>query len=975
MTTAQQPLTGLAGVAPGQDFVRVVYDRLISTLGHEPPESMARTTVLVPTRRMQRRLKALFVEDGACLLPRFGLVSDVSALLPVPAPQSPVPWLRRLLDVKALVDRLIALDDRLSESASVDLSQSLVALLDEMHGEGVPFDALEDLNPGIESDHWDRNLSFLRAIKDYVTALPSEITDGEALHRRNVETLCAEWQENGLGSRIVLAGSTGSRATTRMLMSALIQQPLGCVVLPGFDFGLPEDVWASLSSDAAYEDHPQFRFAAFLKDAGCSATDVAQWGESGANAANDLISLSLRPAPVTDKWLIEGPKLGHLEDATRHLTLVEAKEPREEARAIAMGIRAALEDGKSIAVISPDATLSRRIAAALTTWNITPDDSGGVPLGLTPGGRFLRHVLQIAEHTDDAVKLFALLKHPFTHKGDGRGPHMLATQEFEFYIRRKRIATVTPACIHQFGESKAEFAGWCDWLVAGLASVKAPDAQDVGAHFDNHTVIAQAFLGAEGWAALLKDEAGDRIADILRNFGDLRDVTMPIPRQDYRRLFEAALSAETVRPTVTARPDVMIWGTLEARVQGADVVVLAGLNEGIWPQHPKSDPWLNRSMRAELGLLLPERQIGLAAHDYQQAIAARQVILTRSLRATGSETVPSRWLNRLTNLLNGLPQNGGKTALTNMKQRGHQLVIDAAAQEQPDDKTPDPKRPAPIPPVDVRPLEFGVTEIQKLIRDPYDIYARRILRLSQLDPFNPDQDIREKGIVFHKIMELFLHPDHPFDDAAPQRDRLRKIASQVFAANTIGPVNAADWMAHLDGIADWLIAGEQQRRKESLGAKLEVKGTYPVPQTRHVLIGKADRIDQTDDDLAVIYDYKTGKPPEKKDIKYYDRQLVLEALMLEAGGFKDLPARPVDHVAHISLSRTPAVEAISLDGPYDLVTVSGELAQLLNGFDDPNKGYLARRARQKQRFEGDFDHLSRFGEWDETHPASPEVLK
>ena len=104
---------------------------------------------------------------------------------------------------------------------------------------------------------------------------------------------------------------------------------------------------------------------------------------------------------------------------------------------------------------------------------------------------------------------------------------------------------------------------------------------------------------------------------------------------------------------------ICIRGSREAREVQADLVILAGLNEGIWPQPAAPDPWLSRQMRLKLGLLLPERQIGLAAHDFQQALAARQVILTRATRDDEAQTVPSRWLDRLINLMTGLEGETG----------------------------------------------------------------------------------------------------------------------------------------------------------------------------------------------------------------------------------------------------------------------------------------------------------------------------
>ena len=72
-----------------------------------------------------------------------------------------------------------------------------------------------------------------------------------------------------------------------------------------------------------------------------------------------------------------------------------------------------------------------------------------------------------------------------------------------------------------------------------------------------------------------------------------------------------------------------------------DRVVLGGLNEGTWPPETRSDAWLSRPMRLELGLDLPERRIALSAHDFAQMLGAREVILTRAAKA-GARAAPGR---------------------------------------------------------------------------------------------------------------------------------------------------------------------------------------------------------------------------------------------------------------------------------------------------------------------------------------------
>jgi ATP-dependent helicase/nuclease subunit B len=191
-------------------------------------------------------------------------------------------------------------------------------------------------------------------------------------------------------------------------------------------------------------------------------------------------------------------------------------------------------------------------------------------------------------------------------------------------------------------------------------------------------------------------------------------------------------------------------------VQGADLVVLGGLNDGTWPAQPPPDPWLNRAMRKAAGLLLPERKIGLSAHDFQQGIAAPSVVLSRSKRGAEAQTVPSRWMNRLVNLMEGLPGRGGPDALKMMRDRGKHWLAMAEAYAAPKAQVAPAIRPSPRPPVAVRPRQLSITEIQKLIRDPYAIYARHVLRLAPLDPLRPEADPRLRGTVLHKILETYL---------------------------------------------------------------------------------------------------------------------------------------------------------------------------------------------------------------------------
>lgn len=975
------------GLPPGTDFPSSLVDGVLARQVGARPEALARVTILVNTRRMQRRLRTLFAEGPPRLLPRILLVTELQSLMPeadVPAPTSP---LRRRLELSALVGKLIEQNPGLApRSAAVDLAESLASLMDEMQGEAVPPEALLSLDIGDQSDHWQQSLRFLSIVRQFMEVTPGSAMDPEARSRHIAELVTKRWATNPPKEPIIVAGSTGSRATTSLIMQAVAKLPQGAVILPGFDFDMPSPIFAQLTNAAfsplGAEDHPQYRFAKLLDVMKMQKADVLRWDQADPQGKrNSLISLSLRPAPVTDQWLEEGPRLGDLGERTQGMTLLEAPSPKDEALAIAVALREAVEEGVTAALITPDRTLGRRVTAALSRWDIVPDDSAGRPLSLTAPGRFLRQVATMVGRAVDPVDLFALLKHPLSRSSDTeRGPHLRLSREFEIFVRREKIAVITQDSLKSFRkERKKDELSWCDWLqdwLGRVAEVPAPTLSDGLTH---HLALAELMSsgGRDDAGQLWEQTAGRDTLMVIDRFRAESDYRHPLPFAEYVRLFDKALSAESTRNYDTARPDIMIWGTLEARVQGAELVILGGLNEGTWPETPDPDPWLNRPLRRQVGLLLPERRIGLSAHDFQQAAAARRVILSRSKRDDDSETVPSRWLSRLTNLLEGLKSQNGPETVRSMRAAGQRYLEIALLLDQPSEKLAPAPRPAPAPPLAARPTDYTVTEIQTLIRDPFAIYAHRILGLRRLDPLRIQPDARIRGEIFHNIVEEAFAIDADFSDITAAVDRLRGISNRHLAALP-WPGVAAHWRGHLEAIAERLVVDEQARRQAGHPIALERKGRVGLPGTEFSIRGKADRIDILNDGRLAIYDYKTGNPPTADQLQHYDRQLPIEALMAELGAFEDIAARPVAHVTHIGLGRTPKNLQTELveSGKNDFrtETISRELALLLSSYHTSTKGYPSRRAMEKLRWDGDYDHLARFGEWDETVSPTTERL-
>ena len=462
--------------------------------------------------------------------------------------------------------------------------------------------------------------------------------------------------------------------------------------------------------------------------------------------------------------------------------------------------------------------------------------------------------------------------------------------------------------------------------------------------------------------------------DLLAQEASFGDALSPA---DYASFFETQVNKGEVRDSYTPHPLIAFYGHREAREMQAEIVVVGGLTDGIWPAMADPDPWLNRKMRKEAGLLLPERQIGLAAHDFQQAVAAQNVILTRSVRDAEAETVPSRWLNRLCNLMEGLPDRNGPQALADMRARGRVWLDQARALDRPtaahrsDPGLQPAKRPSPRPPLAARPIKLALSRVATLIRDPYAIYARHTLNLARLDPLRPEPDDRDRGILIHRILEHFVKDRPETETTDNARQRLLTIAARILADGTPFPSARLLWMARLERAVNHLL--RQDSKYDGRPVLVEQRGSITVGSTGFTLFGTPDRIDMLPNGRLHLIDYKTGTPPTKAQQEAFEKQLLLAAAMAERGGFPDLGPVEVARISYIGLGSGDKAVETEIDA--DLLAEQWvRFTQLVAAYAKPSTGYAARRAVFETRFQLDYDHLSRFGEWQMSDRAEPVTV-
>ena len=971
----------------------------------DDPLALASATIYLPTRRACRLMRDAFLEElkaDAAILPRIVALGDIdedeiafaeAAAGDIAAEALDLPPALGPLERRLLLTQLITKWARSPElhgasgtpliaqtpAATCALADDLARLIDDMTTRGVAWSRLDDLVPDQFDAYWQLTLRFLQIAREQWPEILKERGHIEAVERRDrlikAETARLARKTDG---PVIAAGSTGSIPSTAELIATIAHLPHGAVVLPGLDTDLDEDSWRLIAGDekkgiGSAPGHPQFSMRALLGRIGIARDAVAILEQS--RGRERLVSEALRPAAATDLWrqTAGDPAFAaYAAQALQSLTVIEAATPEDEALAIAVALREAVHDGKTAALVTPDRALGRRVLAALARWNIIAEDSGGDALAETSAGIFARLAAAAALDGAPPVTLLALLKHPLLRLGEQGAVTALERA----ILRGPRPRPGTSGLAHALTTFRAsrnderELAAAAD-LVTQLANAFRPleelgsESHSLGGIAGRHREVLAALSRPDDTASAFAGADGQKLDEILVELATSEAAAaVAVEKSDYVELLSVALAGTKIRPPIRFGARVRILGTIEARLTEIDRVVLGGLVEGTWPPESNNEAWLSRPMRRALGLDLPERRIGLSAHDFAQLLSAREVTLSHAAKIGGTPTVPSRFIQRLA----AVAGTRWRTAVA----RGENYLVWARDLDRPEQVVPAPQ-PAPKPPRAARPKGLSVTEIEDWLRDPYTIYAKHILRLKPLDAVDTEPGAAERGTIIHAAIGEFTKrfaKELPPDDSAGE---LIAMGEPHFAALEDFPEARAFWWPRFSRIAHWFARWEANRRAAIAAIFAEIRGEIEIPlnETSFKLRGIADRIERGPDGRYVILDYKTGAARSEKQVRTgLAPQLTLEAAMLRKGGFPDIAAgATVAELVYVLLKGgEPAGEAKALafkDGTPDSQADRAleKLTVLARRFDDENEPYRSLVHPMWTTQYGIYDHLARVKEW------------
>lgn len=834
------------------------------------------------------------------------------------------------------------------------LAQDLAKLMDVFYNEQLSFDGLKNLVPEQYAVHWQETLNFLQIISKYWPQILQERGLCDMVNRKNalLKAQAEIWQNNKPSGQVVAAGITALFPGLKQLLKTIKNLPNGEIYFYGLDKQLEDEAW-----EQADESHPQYELKQLLEFLQISRFEVKDAVKPHNAAREKLVSEMMRPALSTLEWRsLSADSLPS--EATENLHLITTEDMGQEASAIAVIMRDTLNTAsKTTALVTTDRNLARRVAAELERWQIKIDDSAGKPLHLTPVGIYLRSILEVLEADFSDSSVLALLKSPFIRLNSDLASVRRRVRDYELALRTPAYSGIKK----EIPEKLLQDVVLLKQTIRPLAELYANPQADFTVLLQTHLQVAEALSGSKnggGDKVLWRGDDGRKAAALFSKVLPQLKVLEQIDPKQYAAVLTRLMATETVRPLYGTHPRLKILGPIEARFNQYDVVIVGEVNEGVWPVLPSSDPWMSRPMKKDFGMPLPEKAIGVMAADFCQLMCAPEVYLTRAKRVTGTPMNKSRWLLRLETVLKAY----GKEAETLLDYKYTSL---ARLQDTPavQDKI---VVPAPKPPIESRPRRLSASWLERLICDPYSVFAAKILRLKQLDAPDKDLSFADYGNLIHGILEEF-NTKFPQELPSDAREQLINIGLNKFQSAEISAELRAFWWPSFLKTVDWVLAQEAICRPDIKQIYNEVEGQmeFAAPAGPFIAEARADRLNFNKDGSIDIIDYKTGSIRSNKQVHAgYAPQLPIEGLIAASGGFskngRKIPTGKVNKLSYWRLGNK-ITEITETDKV--LAQTRENLQKLISAFDFETTPYLARPNPKYVPKYSEYDHLERIKEW------------
>ena len=905
---AERPEPSIYSIAAHRGFADALVAGLVPRY-REPDFGLARLTLLLPSSRARRTISEAFIRqageagENGLLMPRMAVIGDLDLdetlgplLDPLGASEIPpaIDPQRRLFRLAQLVG--VELGEKAPGGTGLlRLVREAASTMDRLLVEGVGpeelvGDKVLDLFGSLAS-HWQDGLRLFATVQaKWLAELDTlGMLDQAARRNRLFDHAAALWRSEPPATPVIAAGVTSAAPSLANLLRVISHMPQGAVILPDFDLTMDQATWDELGRAGAAPEpgdtpfakddavtHPQYHLKLLLNRMAIRREEVQPWHRKGMSAApperSHAIGSLFLPPEASKSWIDLPAEKRRLSGVRLMITA----NPEEEAQAIALLVREAVEKPEQrVAVVTPDRGLARRVVHHLERWNIAADDSAGRPLSSTAAGRLLLLLAEVMAEDAAPVPLMALLGHPLVRGDMERGTWLRQLRRVERDLRGPRMTGgfgPVRKIVERLAESHPRVAEWFAQVENVLVPLlDLPEEMALADLLDVLVRAGEALCSEFLWAR----EDGRSLAQFVEDMrANARETDFVLARKEAAIALRDAMEQVAVRPPYGGHARVQVLGLLESRMNRADLVICGGLNEGSWPPRGSVDSLLAPPLLRALGVPGGDFRLGLSAHDLAGALGAPQVVLSRAERDESGPTIPSRFLLRVEALLGSLAEDHRERRMVELSRAMGRAI---PAQSHP--------RPAPTPTAEQRDVDISATALDRLLGDPYQFYAQKILQLSDLDALDAEPGPLWQGNAAHLILQRW-HEARETDPSAP----LAPIMDAVLEEEGTDPVTRGLWQPRLEAALRW-IEEQVDAAPERKVLAVEKKGAMIYDDVR--VHGRADRIDRLPDGGLAIVDYKTGSPPSAAMVEEgFALQLGILGLIAERGGFDGLAGDP-----------------------------------------------------------------------------------
>ncbi len=1014
---AQSNKPNVLNIPSHQNF----FESLLKFLSENFSKNISDVKIFLPNQRSCRELRELFLQksltshqnskpdsriSSTIILPKIKAISDISFedffdFLPAPEVKEIIDELLQIKVISGIdylfflsqkIQKLSLFGPNLESNQALNIAINLKSLFDEIEKDEIDLDKLSEIDDSDLSAHRQVTLGFLKNFHIQIknSLIKENIFFSSSYHNFVIEKFSQSLEKYGSKFPIVIAGSTGSLASGSKLIRSISRQKNGFAILHNLDH-------REMVLEEEY--HPQFLLNKLVKFLEIEKKEIQKILDKKLQIScedrSEFLSFLMLPNQETVKWQEIETHLNVKnisEDLEKNFKFIESKDELEEARIITLILAEKLAEKEvRCAVITNNQKLTQLVKYQLEELGLSFNDSSNLGIFDSPLVNFILLILELIESDFASANLLAVLKNPLFKCDKKRRetqnrrlngvetngsflPQNLSNPQQEPSVGFDSVQPTVwgdPTLweIEEFekkvlreGRTKLGLEGILDKLESlnnqDLSLFFKDFCQDLEkisylknpVNISDYTKLLIATienLTEKKWHDLLTSESAQ--IELFEFFENLKlQNNFTIEAKNSLAIFKTLFSQISYFEKSDALAPIQILSSVEARLINHDLVIVASLNEGDFPEI-EAENWLGKKIRKDLGVDKKLQKIGQNAYDFCNYLCNKSVVLTRSNSRNGALAISSPFLLKLTTLCKKMKLN------LDFGEKYFELLKNLESCE-----TSKIERPNPKPTLEFRPKKLAVTDISKLLSDPYTIYAKRILQLRELQKIDFEPSYAEFGNFVHKALEEFIKNPH--------ERSIDNFEKYFIEAGFISTQAKLLWWPKFENIFDNFL--EQNSELEVLRNYTEIPVKLIIKEI--LISGKIDRVIFNKEGFAEIFDYKTGQIPATKNVfSGIEPQLTIAALMLIEGIIENdlgnINSGQITSLNYWKLSpdnKNKITEISKKSEEIEILVAAAKagLERLFEYFKDENNGYISAPNIQNYN-ENEYCHLARIKEW------------